>query len=309
MNRIEIPERGIVVEFPGSWEELTNEQFSFVMQTWLKLMDEKISPDEFFLIVLYHLLGIKRGPFQDWKDRRLSKEQLEDKFANVWQLTETLQWLIRVEETEEGPSAMLNYTGIKNRIPSIGGFWAWLEGPEDCLLNLTFGEYRHAWTHFEAYTRDRKHADLDFLVAILYRPVRANYDELKHKPDFDGQNREPFNPYITAHYAELVKDLPFWMKYAIYLWFGNCDRFIKEEELELYGKPLSFLPLFQKIPKQVRDDEMETLDENDLGLTGLQYMIAESKMFGGPAEVDKTGYIDILTALLYWKQQADKVKQ
>lgn len=307
MNTIEIPERNIRVEFPSSWEELTNEQFAFVMQEWLTLVDDKINEDEFRIIILYHLLGIKRSPFQDWKDRRLSKQQLEDKFANIWQLTELLDWLIRIEDTENGTVGMLNYTSIANRIPRIDGEWAWLEGPADCLLNITFAEYRSAWKHFEAYSRDHKHDDLDHLVAILYRPVRANYDELKHKPDFDGQNREPFNPYITSHYAELVKDLPYWMKFTIYLWFGNCDRYLKEEELELDGRPLKFAPLFKKSMDEPTG-AVEVLDENDLGLTGLLYMVSESKLFGTIAETDKTNYIDLLTALLYWKQQSDKIK-
>lgn len=306
MNTIEIPERDINVQFPSCWEELTNEQFAFVMQEWLSLVDGKINDDEFKVIVLYHLLDIKRGPFQDWKDRRLSREQLEDKFANVWQLTQLLNWLIRIEEIDGENIGMLSYTGIQNRLPRIEGEWATLEGPDDCLLNVTFAEYRTAFKHFEAYSRDHKHADLDHLVATLYRPVRENYNALKHKPDFDGQTREPFNPYLTSHYAELIKDLPFWMKSTIYMWFGNCDRFLKEEELELDGKPLSFAPLFRKTAPELVEGEI--LDENDLGLTGLLYMISESKLFGSIAETDKTNYIDILTALLYWKQQTDKIK-
>lgn len=308
MNTIEIPDKDLKVEFPSCWEELTNDQFAFVMQEWISLMDGKINEDEFKLLILYNLLGLTRSPFQNWKDKRLTKEQLENKFANIWQLTELLNWLIR-EETYQGETvSMLNYTGIINRIPRIDGEWSVLEGPSDCLLNVTFAEYRAAWKFFEAYTIDQKHADLDHLVAVLYRPVRANYDELKLKPDFDGQNREPFNPYITDHYAELIKTLPFWMKYTIYVWFGNCDKFLKEEDLELDGKPLSFSPLFKKASPELVEGEIETLDENDLGLTGLLYMVAESKLFGTIAETDRTNYIDLLTALLYWKQQTDKIK-
>jgi hypothetical protein len=308
MNTIDIPERDIHVEFPSNWDELTNDEFAFVIQTWIKLMDGLINVDEFNLIILYNLLGIKRSPFQDWKDKRLSRQQLEDKFANIWQLTETLHWLIRLEETESGPVGMLNWSGIENRIPTIETEWATLEGPSDCFLNITFAEYRAAWKHFEAYTRSQKHTDIDHLVAILYRPERGNYKELQHQPDFDGQTREPFNPHITSHYAELIVNIPFWQKYIVYVWFGNCDRFIKEEELELDGKPFTFAPLFKK-QRTDDSDEVEILDENDLGLTGLLYLMAESKLFGSIVETDKTGYIDILTALLYWKQQTDRIKK
>lgn len=308
MNTIEIPERNIKVEFPSSWEEMSDDQFACVVQNWLKLMDGKINQDEFRIIVLYHFLGIKRGPFQEWKDKRLGRQQLEDKFANVWQLTELLSWLIRIEQTDDGPVGFLDYHEIKNRLPELendGGVK--ILGPADGLLDVTFGEYRRGWAHFEAYTKNRKHIDLDRLVASLYRPVRENFNELRVHPDFDGNKREPFNPHLTDHYAELLKSVPFWKKYIIYVWFGNCDRFIKEDELDLDGRPLTFAPLFTR--KNQADTGIETLDENELGLTGLLYMIAESKLFGDPSQVDRTGYIDTLTALLYWKQQADKIKK
>lgn len=308
MTTIDIPERNLHVEFPSGWDELTNEQFAFIIKQWIKLVDGKINEDEFKLLILYNLLGIERSPFQDWKDKRLSRTQLEEKFANIWQLTETLNWLIRIEQTDKGPVGCLDYTGIENRMPYIESEWAKLEGPADCLLNITFGEYRAAWGYFEAYTRDRKHTDLDHLVAVLYRPSIHNYESLKYNVDWDGQTREKFNPHLTSHYAELIERLSFWQKYAVYLWFGNCDRFLKEDEdgLLLNGKPLSFAPLFKKTNPDAENSE--TLDETDLGLTGLLYSIAESKLFGNNiADVDKADLIDVLTSLIYWKQQASKI--
>ena len=71
------------------------------------------------------------------------------------------------------------------------------------------------------------------------------------------------------------------------------------------GRHISFAPLFSR--NKSEDDE--NLDENDMGLTNLLYMVAESKLFGSVADVDNTAYIDILMALLMWKQQADKIKK
>jgi len=307
MNTIEIPERKIVQTYPAGWHEMDDAHFECVMQNWLKVVDGKLNQWEFLVIVLYNFLGIKRSPLDAWKDKRLGKQQLEDKFANVWQLTETITWLLREENTDEGPVTVLDYYEIINRFPVIeNSAGVALLGPADGMLDITFGEYRRAWDYFEAYGKWRKEADIDHFIATLYRPERSNYDELKLKPDFNGEQKEMFNPHLTTHYAELLKDVPFWVKQTIWLWFFNCDKYIKEEELELGGKPLSFAPLFSR--KKLADDEIETLDENDLGLTGLLYMVSESKLFGTPEQVDRTGYIDVLTALLYWKQQADKIK-
>ena len=308
MNTIEIPDRNIIQEYPSNWGEMTDQHFECVMQNWLKVVDGKLNQWEFLLIILYNFLGIKRAPLDAYKDKRLSKEQLEDKFANVWQLVETITWLLREDETDDGPVTVLDYYEIHNRFPEIenrnGDV---LIGPADGMLDFTFGEYRRAWDYFENFGKWRKETDLDKFIATLYRPERENYQELKLKTEFDGLRKEPFNPYLTEHYAELLTDIPFWKKQAIWLWFFNCDRFIKEEELELGGKPISFAPLFTR-KTQNNDDDDESLDENDLGLTGLLYMVSESKLFGPPNQVDKTSYIGVLTALLYWKQQADRIK-
>jgi len=299
MNTVEIPERDIVMEYASCWEELTDDEFTYVMQNWIKLMDEKITHDEFKVIVLYRLLGIKRSPFDAQKEKRLSSTQLEDKFSNIWQLTLTLDWLIRIEDDAKGnPVGVLNYSNIENRYPFIDTEHETFHGPADCLLDISFGEYRAAWKYFEAYSRSRADADLDRLVACLYRPI---------KPNAIDEPRRSFNAAKTEAYAKALSEIPFWQKYAICLWFGNCDRWLKEGELELDGKPISFAPLFNR-KKTDDSNEVETLDENDLGLTGLLYMIADAGLFGTVAETDKANYIDILMALLYYNQKAEKTK-
>lgn len=308
MNKIEIPERNISTEYPSSWDELTDLQFACVMQNWLKVIDGKINLHEFKVIVLYNFLGITRSPFNNWKDKRLSKEQLENKFSNIWQLTQTLEWLFTYTNTPGNNTVDLSYTEITNRLPVIDPGWEVpFVGPVSGLLDITFAEYCSAWQHYENYINNRTNAELDYLVATLYRPERHNYNQLKFTPAFDGNRREPFNPNLTQHYADLLAEVPFWQKYVILLWFLNCDRLIKEGELTLAGKPICFESIFT-VPGN-NSDEVETLDENDLGLTGLLFMIAESNLFGGPDQVNHTGYIDILTALLYWKKQADKMKK
>jgi hypothetical protein len=307
MNTIEIPERNITATYPSCWEEMTDQQFACVVQNWLKLYDGKLSVSEFYLVVLYNFLGIKRSPLQNWKDKRLSEEQLEEKFANVWQLTETLHWLLIIPEGSKSGLPALTFTDTTNHIPEIGNDGEIkLIGLANGMLDITFGEYRRAYAHFSAFNQDRKDIYLNRLIATLYLPERSNYEDLKNSPDFDGRRREKFNQNLTEHYAELLKRVPFWQKYSIFLWFFNCDVYLKNGELELDGKPISFEPLFRKTESEA---EVESLDENDLGMTQLLYGIAESKLFGSIAEVDKTNYIDVLTALLYWKQQCDKLKK
>ena len=306
MNTIEIQDRKIKTQYASCWEELTDEQFAHVMQNWLKVVDGYLNQHEYKLIVLYKLLGIQRGPFDAAKDKRLSPQKLEMKYENLWRLTETIEWLFEYRTDYGRKTVALSYTGITNRLPEIETPEALLIGPADGCTNITFGEYRHAWMYFEAYITSREDAELDNLVATLYRPEREDYIKLKRAPGFDGNQREAFNPNLTGDYAKLLAEVPFWQKYTVLLWFLNCDRWQKEDEIMLAGKPVCFAQLF----KRERDtEEFETLDETDLGLTQLLFMVAESNLFGGPDQVDRTSYIDILTALLYWKKQTDKIRR
>ena len=306
MNLVEIPEKNIAVEFPSCWDELTNTQFAFVMQNWLKVVDGYLNQHEFKLIVLYHFLGIKYGPFDARRDARIKPESLEQKYENLWRLTEKLEWLFEYRNENGKKTVSLSYYEVTSRLPEIEVAGIMFIGPADGMVNITFGEYRQAWMYFELYISGRRDDDLNLLVATLYRPERLGYETLKISPTFDGQRSEPFNANLTQHYAALVADIPFWQKYVALIWFLNCDRLIKEGELTVGGKPVSFAPLFRR---DRETEDVETLDETDLGLTQLLFMVAESNLFGNPDQVDRTGYIDILTALIYWKKQNDKLKK
>jgi len=306
MTTVEIPDRKIKTQFASSWEELTNEQFLFIMQNWLKVVDGYLNQHEFKLIVLYQFLGIKYGPFDARRDARMKPESLELKYENLWLLTEKLEWLFEYRNENEKKTVALSYYEVTNRFPEIEIAGILFTGPADGMVNITFGEYRQAWMYFEMYIDTRNDNALDLLVATLYRPERTGYEVLKTSATFDGQRSEPFNANLTQRYAALLADVPFWQKYIILLWFLNCDRLIKEGELTVGGNPVSFAPLFRKDKEA---EEVETLDETDLGLTQLLFMVAESNLFGNPDQVDRTGYIDILTALLYWKKQTDKIRK
>lgn len=60
MNRIEIPEAGIVVDIPSSYAEMTRPQLFHVMRQFHALQCGRISLTEFRVRVLYKLAGIKR---------------------------------------------------------------------------------------------------------------------------------------------------------------------------------------------------------------------------------------------------------
>jgi hypothetical protein len=281
------------------------------MQNWLKVVDGYLNQHEFKLIVLYHLLGMKHGPFDAARDARMDPEKLEVKYENLWRLTEKLEWLFEYRNENEKKTVALSYYEVTNRFPEIEIAGILFTGPADGMVNITFGEYRQAWMYFEMYIDTRNDNALNLLVATLYRPERTGFDTLKTLPTFDGQRSEPFNNNLTQHYAAILDEIPFWQKYIILLWFLNCDRLIKEGELTVGGNPVSFAPLFRKDKEAEEPDSyrVETLDETDLGLTQLLFMVAESNLFGNPDQVDRTGYIDILTALLYWKKQNDKIRK
>ena len=80
-------------------------------------------------------------------------------------------------------------------------------GPGDNLELATFGEFRR-WEKWVNLYQGSKDADykikcLEHILAILYRPARADYDPEKHQ-----DRREPYEEWKTEKYLEAIRSYP-----------------------------------------------------------------------------------------------------
>lgn len=302
MHTIDIIEKDIHVEFPSCWEEMSDDQYDYVMQQLVKLEDKKISIDDFKLLVLYKFLNIERSPFDVYKEKRLTPEQLEDKHANIWQLMETLDFFFKIETREEKKCFVFNYESVRNFMPQIRVAGQIFYGPAHGLTDCSFAEYRFAFDCYCEYLINRNPDALNKLTAILWRPERENYQEIKKSVDFDGQRREKFNMNHVEYFGvPKINEAPFYQKYAVFLFFRNCETFLRTGKFNLKnGREMSFSILYEK---------GEGGTDNGLGLNSLLFTMADAGTFGNIKETDEANLYDVYFKLYDAKIKYDEWKQ
>ena len=182
---------------------------------------------------------------------------------------------------------------VKNLLPKIKINKTYYLGPADALFNTEFGEYVSALNSYLDYSKSGKEEDLDRLIASLYRP------ESKSRKKQKLQNtRVVFNSQKVQYFANQIKNLPFAEKYAIYLWFSACQKFIvTNKELELSGGVIVDLSvLFKK----------EKSSGNGIGMAGVIYSLAETNVFGDAEKTAKQNTYDVFLRMLQSYLQAKK---
>jgi hypothetical protein len=93
-------------------------------------------------------------------------------------------------------------------------------GPRESLRNVSFAEFIFADAYFVAYARSQEPAHLDQLVAVLYRPQRADYDPTA--VSFLGDRREDFNEHLVPARARCFAALDMTEKLAVLTWYRGC---------------------------------------------------------------------------------------
>lgn len=302
MNVIEIPEKEIRTEYPECFEELTNEQFDFVMQQVVKLMDGKIDLDMFKVLVLYHFLDLEYTPMIRKMEKYRKKENLQTRNYNVWRMCQTLNWFFVDKEIDGKTHQVFAFDSVRNFVPKIYARDECFYGPDAALININMAEFRAAVEYFRQYAETKEMQYLNLLVAVLYRPERENYATVIKDENFDGQRRVKFNRNHIQRYANELKHSPFYQRYAIYLWFSNCNDFLRKGEIEVEGNKINLGDLYKK-----QTDEEKSKDA--LGYTGLLFRLADERTFGNIKETDNTGIYDVMLKLYQWKQDTDAQKK
>lgn len=279
MNTIEIPELNIKKEYPSSFEEMNQEQFLFTIEKWLAFSENKLDFFEFQTSILYQFLGIERID-----QKSLNLVEKENKTSNLYLLAQSLDFI--VNRTKEGIE--FNYKGVQNLIPKLQIGSQLFLGPQHALTNLSFREYKAAFANFIKY---RKTKDIDFLnnlVAILYKSKenRNRFFRLKRTELFEIE---------ISNRKKHLNSLSFSVKYAIALFFNNCNQFFKNAVIDVEGTQVDLSIVFES-------NKVDEQQENQgLGLTGLMYDLAEDKTFGDVDGVLDTNLYDVFLKLYHEK--------
>lgn len=295
MHNIEIPEKNACVEIPSSWNELSVDQFAFVMKTHHEFIEMKGDSVEFYTTVLYYLLGLKPDTFlqkalfkarKSFENKTKSIHRIEEKNSNIYQLTELLHFILN-------DNNQINIDSFKNKVPVLSnGFY----GPADSLIDCTCNEYFSAFSFYVEYTKTKNEDYLFMMIACLYWPRRSNLDVISKNESFDGRERMHYNANFVEKHAFLIKKsiMP-WEKTAILSFFVQSDSNLKKGSICIDGKNVSFAPIFKK--------EEETKNTTSTGAaSNILLSVAETNVFGSIEKVEKQNICTVLNFLLMNKK-------
>lgn len=280
MKLIEINRRFYNV--PASWNELSEKQLLQLM----KLLHVSNYPlEKAFLKILKILTGMSW-----WEFFRAPVTTTERIVYNPFKLS--LSWgvyLFRCRKICYGMDEYLYLTDFlekenkltKNHIADYKKFY----GPADECNNLRMAEFVFSEDYFMRWS-DNKDDDnlLNNLVAVLYRPIKKNYDVTKNK---DGDPRIAFNQNLCEYYADTdISGWPKMVKLAIAQFYDACREKLVKDNDEIFGGA--------------------TGEPAKHGLISVMIGVAESHAFG---DFEKVEQLHVNMVMIQLQEQIHKAKE
>jgi len=267
------------IEFPDCWEELYQCEWEYLLRLRQKLIDKSGIA----------LNDVKR----EWcrfvlRNRGIRTKKTEDYYLLIYDLALTLDWMW--SESEDGSQVELTFTSTQNLLPK----WKNLTGPLSHFGDLTFAEFRESVTMMNRYAESQDPAMLQALCGILYRRPGKKVG----KKDFDGRYREDFNSARISFYADRVRMMPVHIQFGIYAWFAYSCNYLMTGTYLISNEEICFAPVFG------RDAGEGRKAEQNLGMNGILFSVAESGIFGNVDSTDNTLLIKVMMKLLDDYQKA-----
>ncbi|MEI7675762.1 MAG: hypothetical protein WCJ03_03190 [Bacteroidales bacterium] len=201
-----------IIEFPETWEELTQKQANFIFKKiYANVITQRWDEDSFRLYVADYLLGRKYFA--------RNEKQIQYRLL-VRSLADSLTWMFA--KAEDG-TLNINYDTLHNHFPKVGKMVV------ANIQDIRFGEYRHAVAIYHAYNESLGDASLlATFVGMLYRPAK-----------------EPFDSNKMQLYEKRGKKVPGHIAYYIYLWFTTLNRYLLTETFTIDGCDVCFSTIFK----------------------------------------------------------------
>ena len=278
MHLIEIPERELKFSVPEDLSECNVEQYINLSGLMYKYQNG-LSLHEFLIQATYYLLNLEKKESDD--------EEIElHKHSNINQVSELFLSFFEEVAFEDKKALQIKLYFMHNPIPSFKGALKNYYGPSDNMQNTTFGEYVDALDPYEDFheTKDIKY--LYRLLAIFYRPKRADYLSVKKLFSFSGDKRERYNPNQVSRLAGIFEVQHIGIVYGFYLFFASFQRYITTAKAYVQGKEIDFSILFDDtLGKKVKQSDVP-----GIGMRSMMYSMAESGVFGELEKVRNTPF-------------------
>jgi hypothetical protein len=303
MHTLEIPDKKIRLEYASCLEELTPEQARYFVHLYILYLNKDIDGETLRLWLAIRLLDI-RSSVKYYRvmhstgnaipRERVTREQewLDGVNGNLLAIADSLQSFFTEEVSREDAKPQSNreqlkYDCIKNLMPRMGKYY----GPGDALMDCSFWEYKEAHGAFVQFAKTMDEKYLVKLAAILYRPKKLFYLIRKRLPHFNGQIRTAYTPksnqFILEQRMKRMRKLSYAKLYYVFLFFKSCEEFLLHGRPEIDGKEINLSVLY----------EGASGGEDNIGLTGILFTLAETAVFGDIEKTADTGLYDVLSRL------------
>lgn len=267
----------ITKDFPESIAEMSGPQFRYFAFLEMNRQLGKMTMADLEVMFIYFALDMVRTSN--------SPKVVE----NINRLRPLVHPYFSNQEHKGKKSAIVNLDFVNNSLQEISIGETTLYGPEDALQDCTYEEvFVHGQNAMIDFCNTNSIACLDNLVAVLYRP-KVN----GKRPDF---RREKYEEHL-----ELVKQLQPEVKFAIFLFFSSCHKFITTcSALDIGGgNTLNIAQLFQPSKKKAKG----------IGPLGIIYSLAESRVFGDADKTGRKNVYEVLARLVQLHEQAKEAEK
>lgn len=164
----------------------------------------------------------------------------------------------------------------KNLIPTYRNFY----GPADEMGNMVALEFFWAQHFYDRWAAHKNDADLNMLVATLYRPAKKRYDLEKNE---SGDKREEYNPNITELYSKIAATWDPIVKHAIAKWFEHNYLALRNKYPEPFiggsGEPakFGFVSLFRDVAERGIHGNFKEVEKMNIHLLFIELSEVLSK--------------------------------
>lgn len=299
MHSFTIPDLNKEYSFPEFQEEMTGPERIIFIELVLQHFNNEFDFEELKRRLLMKFLDIKITV----RYRKLLPEPVKLLINdNFNRLAELLNSLFPIEIIEGKEVINLNVTIPKQFLPVLVCGHKKYYGPEDALSDCTFFEYRTGVYWYKQYVETKEENALNHLIALLYRKQKTFYFIKKKLASYSGIRRRNINsktnPLLLDARAKKLGKLPYPVKYTIFLYFAGCVEYLFNGEPEIDGHKINLKALYEGAENA----------EKGIGLNGLLFQLAETKVFGSLDEVDNQNLYTIMSRLYQVKKMADEIK-
>jgi hypothetical protein len=241
----------------------------------LRWQKKEITYDELRVQSIYYFLGLSKG------NRNINDLELDIMNSNLFEASKLIDSFFTKTNTDD---LEINLEIISNPIKYVKPLANNWYGPEDRLVDTSFGQYIDALNHFKLYHRSSDFNHLISLMATYYKPKKARYNRDKIK-----KRSSLINEYVDPDVV-----------YAFFLYFSGFHQYVTSSKVIWECEIIDLSIIFSSS----NDEDEFKSSIPGLGMKSIAFTLAETKIMGDISKVRSEKLWEVLL-LLYDLRKKD----